>query len=51
MSRLHALEDEVKREKLKRKEESTTKRVAAKEKAARMAAMRAEIDKARAEEE
>lgn len=51
MSRLHALEDEVKRAKLKRKEESTTKRAAAKEKVARMAAMRAEIDKARAEEE
>lgn len=53
-ARLQALEDEVKQGKLRKKEESAKKKAtlqAAKEKEARLAAMRAEIEAARAEEE
>lgn len=53
-ARLQALEEEVKQGKLRKKEESKQRRAAqqaAKEKGGRLAAMRAEIEKARAEEE
>jgi len=53
-ARLQALEDEVKQGKLKKKEESAKKKAAlqaAKQKEARLAAMRADIEAARAEEE